>query len=456
MSTQVRKSRRLSMASQTSKGSKRTQSDMDSESEVETEDNEVKSDIKHITRHLARLIKTSEAYMEEVTMLGNDQVNKKITRFLQILRDEVESIKSATKIVSRKYTHREVFNRKHIECQDGYLESLKERVKQQDKEIQELTRAKEESMDTDVTDENRTWAKVISTGPPKQAQMWKEIEDRKIKSQEKRHQVLVKHSSLRPGEALKTLEKHLTLKSNEAYAQVTQRGVMVICQNQDVLENVKKTIDGKEGLLVKEPTKLKPRIKVLGVRAGLGGSTVDERNKSSSDFLDELIQSNPCLSTGDCKIARVKGRKRRNPRPDLDTGSVFDITIEVTAKIYLTVMKSQRLQYRLTRYLVVEDEDIMECFNCLEIGHTKKTCLKCTNCKQIHSGSCEREPTLICFNCGGNHKAEACVSPPRCLLCCSLQRRESTITTSHRRMSPECTAKMRAVQRKKDMIDLTL
>lgn len=261
----------------------------------------------------------------------------------------------------------------------------------------------------------------------------------KQQSETSRYQLLVTHSSLNPSTALDTVEKSLvSMTAQQVQARKTARGVILNCSSPAILEEVMKKVQSQKDVTMKEPSKLSPRIKVVAIPMNL------EDEQSKMRFITEIKGSNTHIfREHDPVITRIQKRKDGNV-----------VILEISSSDYLSIMAEDRprLYYRLQSLRVFEDDDILECFNCLEVGHTKSNCSRCTNCKKSHRGQCrEEQPTLICFRCGGNHHAKQCTEEyPSCFLC----RRLGGIDPYHRRLSPDCEVRRRALERKITMTNL--
>ena len=317
------------------------------------------------------------------------------------------------------------------------LKNLDDTVEDKNKIIKSL----EDKLAAEETTPNilQTYSSVVSNTRGESLPKRVQVMAMKQQSETSRYQLFATHSSFNPSIALDIVEKSLvSMTAQQVQARKTTRGVILTCSSPDILEDVVKKVQSQKDITIKEPSKLTPRIKVVGIPINI------EDESSKMRFVTEIKGSNTHIfRENDPVITRVQKRK--------DGTAVM---LEVSSSDYLAIMTQDqpRLFYRLQSFRVFEDDDILECFNCLEVGHTKSNCARCTNCKKSHRGQCREEhPTLICFKCGGNHHAKECTEEnPSCFLC----RRSGGVDTNHRRLSRDCEIRRRALERKISMINL--
>ena len=172
------------------------------------------------------------------------------------------------------------------------------------------------------------------------------------------------------------------LKKNINVTTGLQVSAVTACANQRVVvrlptrsaaEEVKKAIDGCNGLNVREARSLKPFVIIRGIEKGL---TVSE--------IENLVKTqNKELNLDDVKVCFRKS----------GGGNLLEnVVCRVGPTEYGKIMRVGRLFVSMRAVAVEDFCPVLQCYKCLRYGHMAKNCVN----------------RLTCSHCAGNHKKFEC------------------------------------------------
>lgn len=132
------------------------------------------------------------------------------------------------------------------------------------------------------------------------------------------------------------------------------------------------------------------------------------KHVDSGDIIPLLIQQNPGVSSA-AKDGDLRLRFLRNNRND----SLFNAVLEVSPTIRLLLLDQQRVNIDHQRVRVAEYSPFLQCFKCLQFGHTQSKCVSesrnCSHCASDSHGfdTCPSKTitdSLRCYNCDSDNK----------------------------------------------------
>ena len=328
-----------------------------------------------------------------------------------------------------------------------HVETLIDLIKVKDSKISELESTIEElqgkvstlESTTPIPNSTLSYASVLSSSVP---HIPNEVESRISRSRKEKFKIFVTDETLNPKSALSKVESVLLdiAPAKETIVQYTARGVMLSWSDKEIYVKAREAlhqVKEEKKISMKKPTRLTPRVKVVGVDTSLKDE--DERK----DFLENLLQYNPHIFQKCPTIGQIRTRR-----------DLFDVFINVSPVEYAILAKEKRVYYKLRSFRVFDDDAIPECYQCLAIGHVKKNCPPCPTCKLIHRVTCKmKTPVNICLNCIGRdgHLARDCQKTPVCGPCVS-----DGLDPKHRRLERGvCPTRQRFLDRKKRMVDFS-
>lgn len=202
-------------------------------------------------------------------------------------------------------------------------------------------------------------------------------------------------------------------------------GIAVSCENDGDRRILKNEVERKLGQQyeVKEVSKWKPRLKVVGI----------EEDLPEEDLKQCIIKQNSFIrNDSDLKIKVVKKTK-----------SGFMAILEVDAELFRSIMDHGKLKIKWNICKVFECLDILRCYQCLGFNH------KSVDCRSVKGN------VQVCAACGGDHKERDCKSKEmRCINCVRANEKLGLkLDINHKAFDRECTVLMKQLERRRERID---
>ena len=145
--------------------------------------------------------------------------------------------------------------------------------------------------------------------------------------------------------------------------------------------------------------RLRPLIIVKGV----------SKDSKSDELISLIRRQNPSVDAAASADADIKLRFLRSNRND----ALYNAVVEVTPAVRVALLELQRVNVNHQRVRVDEYSAFIQCYRCLQFGHTKAKCTsECTPCSHCASkdhsfDACTHKQDashIKCFNCEADNK----------------------------------------------------
>ena len=194
--------------------------------------------------------------------------------------------------------------------------------------------------------------------------------------------------------------------------------VIISCPTTEDREKVKKAVASTNPqLIMKDDILKKPTIVLKGVLKDITEDELQESVRKQNKFPDSVI--------------KIK-YKRRNRHPLL-----ANVICEVSSDLYRSIMESGRVNIGHQRVYADDVSPVIQCYNCMGFGHTKRFC----------------ELTKpACSHCAGNHTFKDCPKLNNQATCCNCSSKKRP-HTDHAATSFNCPIKALMDRRARERID---
>lgn len=153
-------------------------------------------------------------------------------------------------------------------------------------------------------------------------------------------------------------------------------------------------------------------------------------NHSSEEIIEKITKQNVLPDTANLSIIRLLKKDQR----------VTGALLETDALTFEYLIQRQRVNIGWDRCRIVEDVNVLRCFNCSEYGH------KAASCKN----------SVCCPKCSGKHKAVECSADfEKCINCehANNQKSDILLDTNHSAWNECCQILQRRIKNARKMID---
>lgn len=163
---------------------------------------------------------------------------------------------------------------------------------------------------------------------------------------------------------------------------------------------------------------LKPTIILKGIH-----------HDTPTDLLVELItkqnQQIQNAITNDTDLVHKFNKKNKNPK-------LYNAIFTTSTSVWKAITSKSNVNIDHQRIHVEEYIPLLQCFDCLQFGHTRKTC-KIININSL----------IVCSHCAGNHSFKTCpnlnkTNSLKCFNCSKNTKTNSTISINHSATSSQC------------------
>jgi hypothetical protein len=200
----------------------------------------------------------------------------------------------------------------------------------------------------------------------------------------------------------------------EEIKNISKGGIVVRCQSQQAVQDIKKMATDKcPALEVFEPKHKKPSIILRGVDSDISKESIVGHIEDGNREIKEYFETNPTEHIENHIKVRVVLQMGRHTSATQSTSQREDqqnkrnnFILEVSPAIRRILNRMRSMIIDLHSYRFSEHFSIVRCFKCQRFGHTAKNCRE----QKISCGQCcEEHDTKSCHKPKSEHKCINCI-----------------------------------------------
>jgi len=171
----------------------------------------------------------------------------------------------------------------------------------------------------------------------------------------------------------------------------SNNSVVIRCHDTETQEKLINDISTNiENVTAEKPKLYVPRIKIL---------RVCDPEKEDNELMSQLCKQNSEYGMENAKIVKREAVFNKGKIKE----GVENIIIELDkSEVYKKIMNDGKMRHQFEIYKVVDNINIMRCYNCYGFHHKAKDCkneMACSKCAGPHKGSECKDKDVKCINC---------------------------------------------------------